>query len=112
VPAAVEDDLTPGRWNFTRTRGDRMRGTSFAVVIDGSPTVADPIAQVRVARSRTSELKLDLEATVDGANIVVGDDIDLDVPAGVYWWDLQVDSLTVVGGTFQVLDDVSEPEGS
>jgi hypothetical protein len=110
--SSVEDDLTPGRWNFTRTRGDIMRATSFAVVIDGSPAVTDPIAQVRVARSRTSQLVLDLEATVDGANIVVGEDIALDVDPGVYWWDLAVDDLTVVGGTFQVLDDVSEVEGS
>ena len=109
---AVEDDLTPGAWNFTRTRGDVMRHTSFAVVIDGSPAVTAPLAQVRVAKSRTAELVLDLEATVDGANIVVGEDIELDVDPGVYWWDLQVDDLTVVGGTVLVLDDVSEPEGS
>lgn len=110
--AGVEDDLTPGRWNFTRTRGDVMRPTAFAVVIDDVPATTEPLAQVRVSRSRTSELVLDLDATVDGANIVVGDEVLLDVDPGLYWWDLQVDDLTVVGGTFQVLDDVSEPEGS
>jgi len=42
-----------------------------------------------------------------------GDDLD-DVDPGVYWWDLQVTNasypsgLTLISGTFQVLDDVSE----
>ena len=35
-------------------------------------------------------------------------DVDLDVDPGVYYWDLEVDDLTVVAGTFQILDDVSE----
>lgn len=108
MSSGVEDDLTPGTWNFTRTRGDVMAPTSFDVVVDGSPSTADPVAQVRVSRSHTSELVLDLDATVDGSSIVVGEGVVLDVDAGVFWWDLQVDGLTVVGGVFRVLSDVSE----
>lgn len=110
--AAVDDDLTPGRWNFTRTQGDRMRGTRFAVVIDGTPITEAAIAQVRAGKSRDAELVLDLEPTADGDELVVGDGVDLDVDPGIYWWDLEVDELTVLEGTFQVLADVSNEEGS
>jgi hypothetical protein len=110
--AGVQDDLTPGRWDFTRTRGDIMLGTEFAVTIDGVAATTDPIAQVRATKSRSSDLILDLEATVSGDNIVVGEGVELDVDPGVWWWDLSVDSVTVVSGTFHVLGDVSEPEGS
>ena len=108
----VEDDLRAAEWNFTRTRGDIMRGTRFAVVIDDVPVTDGAIAQVRVSKSHTSELVLDLEATVDGDDIVVGDGIELDVDPAVYWWDLEVDGLTVLAGTFHVVADVSEEEGS
>ena len=106
--AGVDDDLTPGEWNFTRTRGDVMRGTSFAIVIDGTPATTAPLAQVKASKSNTAAVVLDLDATVSGNNIVVGADVDLDVDPGVYYWDLEVDDLTVVAGTFQILDDVSE----
>ena len=110
--ASVDDDLTPGRWNFTRTQGDRMRGTRFAVVIDGTPVTDGAIAQVRAGKSRDADLVLDLAPTVDGDQLVVGDGIYLDVEPNIYWWDLEVDELTVIQGTFQVLADVSNEEGS
>ena len=85
-----------------------MPGTSFALVIDDPPATAAPLAQVKASKSNTAAVVLDLDATVSGNNIVVGEDVDLDVDPGVYYWDLEVDDLTVIGGTFQILDDVSE----
>lgn len=105
----VEDDLGPAQWNFTRTRGDTMLGTTFDVIIDGDPMdITEAVAQVRVARNHESELVLDLDATETGSEVLVGDGVELDVEPGRYYWDLQVNGLTVVGGAFNVLPDVSE----
>jgi len=108
MATAVQDDLTPGGWDFTRVRGDLMRPTTFTVVLDAAPAITAPVAQVRVRKDSGSTLVLDLDATVVGNNIVVGDGVALNVDPGTYWWDLQVSDLTVVAGTFRVLNDVSE----
>lgn len=117
----VEDDLTPPAWNMTRTANDSMVPVTFGdIVIDGAPAViTDAVAQVRVAKSSTSTLVLDLEATHTADSVTVGDNVTLDdIAAGVYHWDCQVVTddypygVTIVGGTFRVLNDVSEEEGS
>lgn len=108
--ARVEDDLTPAEWNFTRTQGDVMLPTTFgSIAINGSPLlVTSAEAQVRVRRDRTSTLVLDLDPSFAADAVTVGDGVALDVAPGVYWWDVQVNDLTIVAGTFRVLNDVSE----
>ena len=111
------DDLSPGRWPITRTRGDTNTATSFTLERDGSPWVVDSArAQVRQTRDRNSDLVLELGATVAANVVTVGAGVELDVPVGGYWWDLEVVDdgavLTVATGPFTVLHDVTEEEGS
>ena len=109
-------NLTPADWPIVRTRGDSMVPEEFTLTIDGTAlTPTSAIAQVRTARSRTSTLVLELSVDLSTNVVTVGDGDDLDdVDPGVYWWDLQVTNtaypsgLTLISGTFQVLDDVSE----
>jgi hypothetical protein len=112
--SGVSDNLEPGEWHFTRTRGDVMRPTRFAVEIDGEPATTSLLAQVRKKQRHTSDLVLDLEPAASGDYIdVPGTDVTIDVDPGVYFWDLEVDGLTVLAGTFRVHPDVStEEEGS
>lgn len=109
---AVKDDMSPVAWDFTRTRGDMMVPTRFdEITFDGSPLVITSVlAQVRRRRDRDSELVLDLDAQHAAGVVTVGDGVSVDVPPGTYWWDLQVNDLTMVGGTFRVLGDVSHEE--
>lgn len=106
------DDLSPGRWPITRTRGDTFTATSFTLTRDGSPWAVDSArAQVRQTRDRDSDLVLDLGASVTANVVTVGSGVELDVPVGSYWWDLEVEDdgaiLTVATGPFTVLHDVS-----
>lgn len=109
-------NLTPADWPIVRTRGDSMIPEEFTLTIDGTAlTPTSAIAQVRTARSRSATLVLELSVDLSTNVVTVGDGDDLDdVDPGVYWWDLQVTNasypsgLTLISGTFQVLDDVSE----
>ena len=108
-------NLTPADWPIVRTRGDSMVPEEFTLTIDGTAlTPTSAIAQVRTARSRSATLVLELSIGLSTNVVTVGDGDDLDVDPGVYWWDLQVTNasypsgLTLISGTFQVLDDVSE----
>lgn len=109
----VRNDMTPAEVPWTCTRGDTTTEIEFTLERNGSPwNVDSALAQVRERRSRTSTLVLELTASVNGAVVSVGDGDDLaGVDPGVYWWDLEVvdgtDRLTICGGTFQVLDDVT-----
>ena len=110
-------DQRPADWPITATTGDTLMATDFTLSRDGSAwEVDEAIAQVRAARSRTSDEVIELTATVAGAVVTVGPDSLEGIDPGVFYWDLQVvegtDVLTVVGGTFQVLSDVSNEEGS
>lgn len=110
------DDLSPGRWDITRTQGDTNVQTSFTLVKDGAPWAPDEVsAQVRVRRDRGSQLVLDLEPDV-AVNVVTLGGVPLEVPSGVYWWDLEVVDddgvLTVLAGRFQVVPDVTHEEAS
>jgi len=108
-------NLTPADWPIVRTRGDSMIPEEFTLTIDGTAlTPTSAIAQVRTARSRSATLVLELSVDLASNVVTVGDGDALDdVDPGVYWWDLQVNAsypsgLTLISGTFQVLDDVSE----
>ena len=108
-------DLSPANWPIVRTRGDSMIPEEFTLSIDGGAlTPVSAIAQVRASHSRTSTLILELSTDLSTNVVTVGDGDSLDVAVGVYWWDLQITNaaypsgLTLVAGTFQVLDDVSE----
>ena len=113
---ASGSDLTPADWPIVRTRGDSMVPEEFTLTIDGSAlTPTSAIAQIREGRSRTTTLVLALSVDLSSNVVTVGDGDDLDdVDPGVYWWDLQVTNasypsgLTLIAGTFQVLNDVSE----
>jgi hypothetical protein len=110
-------DQRPADWPITATTGDTLIATDFTLERDGTPwEVDEAVAQVRVARSRTSDEVIELTASVSGAVVSVGPDSLEGIDPGVYYWDAQVidgtDVLTVVGGTFQVLADVSHEEGS
>ena len=105
--------LKPADFPWECTRGDHTVAVGFTLARDGVPWGVDSaLAQVRESRSRESALVLTLSTSVAGAVVTVGDGDSLAaVDPGVYYWDLQVtddgDVLTIVGGTFQVLDDVS-----
>lgn len=109
-------DLTPAAWPIVRTRGDSMVPEEFTLSIDGGALEpVSAVAQVRAGKSRTATLILELTCDVAGAVVTVGDGDDLDsVDPGVYWWDLQMTNaaypsgLTLIAGTFHVLEDVSE----
>ena len=111
----AQSNLTPAEFPWTVTRGDHTVAVEFALARDGSAWSVDTVlAQVRESRSRTSDLVLDLDASVSGSTVTVGDGVSLaSVAPGLFYWDLQVtdggEILTVVGGTFRVLDDVSHP---
>ena len=109
-------DLTPANWPIVRTRGDSMIPEEFTLTIDGialTPTSA--VAQVRAGRSRSDTLILELGCDLSSNTVTVGDGNSLDtIDVGLYWWDLQIinaaypSGLTLVAGSFRVLDDVSE----
>ena len=108
-------DLSPADWPIVRTRGDSMVPEEFTLTIDGLDLdPASAIAQIRASRSRSSTLILELSTDITGNTVLVGDGDELDVSPGVFWWDLQITNasypsgLTLIAGTFQVLDDVSE----
>lgn len=109
----MDVNLTPAEVPWTCTQGDHTVATAFTLARDGSPwTVDSALAQVRASRSRTATLVLTLTTSVAGAVVTVGDGDSLAaIDPGVYYWDLQVtddsDILTLCGGTFQVLADVS-----
>jgi len=109
----ASSNLTPADFPWTCTRGDHTVAVEFTLARDGSPWAVDSaLAQVRESRSRTSTLVLTLTTSVAGAVVSVGDSDSLaSVSPGVYYWDLQVtdnsDILTIAGGTFEVLEDVS-----
>ena len=110
-------DQRPADWPITATTGDTLLATDFTLSRDGSAwEVDEAVAQVRVARSRASDEVLELTASVSGAVVSVGPDSLEGIDPAVYYWDLQVvdgtDVLTIVGGTFQVLADVTHEEGS
>lgn len=97
-----------------RSQGDSTRAEVFTLTKDGSPwEPSSAIAHVRATRSRAATLIVDLTTSVSTNEVTVGDGVSLDaVDPGTYYWDLQVtDSdgpLTIVGGTFTVLADVSD----
>ena len=109
-------DQSPGEWSWTATRGDSLMATAFTIEQDGSPLVPSAaVAQVRESRSRSATKLLDLTCDIASNTVTVGDGDDLDdLTPGVYWWDLEITAtgyasgLTVVGGSFRVLDDVTE----
>ena len=109
-------DQTPGEWAISATQGDSLIPTDFTLTEDGSPLVpVSAIAQVRVAKSRTSTLVLALTCDLASNVVTVGDGDSLtSIASGTYFWDLQITNttypsgLTVVGGTFRVEADVSE----
>jgi hypothetical protein len=109
----ASSNLTPADFPWTCTRGDHTVAVGFTLARDGSPWAVDSaIAQVRAERLRTSTKLLDLTTSIAGAVVTVGDGDSLaSVASGVYYWDLQVtdngDILTICGGTFEVLEDVS-----
>lgn len=103
---------SPARWPISATRGDALIVTDFTLDRDGVAWSVDSArAQVRTGPSRTAEVVLELTTTVAGAVVSVGGDV-LDVAPGTWFWDLEVtdagDALTVVAGTFEVLDDVTD----
>lgn len=97
-----------------RTQGDTVWEETIALVKDGSAWEPDTaLAQVRESKSRTATLVKDLSASLDGSDLSFGDGVSLDdVDPGTYWWDVQVTdtdgTLTIMGGTFTVLADVSD----
>lgn len=111
---ANRSDLSPADYPMIRSQGDTVWEESVALVKDGvawEPTSA--LAQVREERSRASTLVVDLSASLDGSTLTFGDGVSLDdVDPGTYWWDVQVTdadgTLTIMGGTFTVLADVSD----
>lgn len=106
-------DWTPAPCPITVTHGDTTQEATFTLTTDdGDLEPADVIAQVRVRRDRASTLVLDLEPTVAGNVVTLPADIDIDAAPGSYWWDMQVDGLTVVSGSYRVLRDVSVEGGS
>jgi hypothetical protein len=109
----VRNDMTPAEVPWTCTRGDTTTEIEFTLERNGVAwNVDSAVAQVRQRRNRTSTLVLALTTSVAGAVVSVGDGDSLAaVDPGVYYWDLEVvdgtDRLTICGGTFQVLDDVT-----
>lgn len=109
----ASSNLTPADFPWTCSRGDHTVAVGFTLARDESPWAVDSaLAQVRESKSHTSTLVLTLTTSIAGAVVTVGDGDSLaSVDPGVYYWDLQVtddsDVLTVCGGTFQVLEDVS-----
>lgn len=109
----ASSNLAPANFPWTCTRGDHTVAVDFTLARDGSPWAVDAaLAQVREGKSRSSTLVLTLTTSIAGAVVTVGDGDSLAaVSPGLYYWDLQVtdnsDVLTLCGGTFEVLEDVS-----
>lgn len=111
---ANRSDLSPANYPMIRSQGDTVWEESVALVKDGSAWEPDSaLAQVRESRSRTATLVVDLGASLSTSTLTFGDGVSLDaVDPGVYYWDVQVTdsigTLTIMGGTFTVLADVSD----
>jgi hypothetical protein len=109
----ARSNLAPADFPWTCTQGDHTVAIDFTLARDGSPWEVDSaLAQVREDKSRSSTLVLTLTTSIAGAVVTVGDGDSLaSVSPGIYHWDLQVtdnsDVLTICGGTFEVLNDVS-----
>lgn len=109
-------NMSPGEWSWTATTGDSLTPTDFTITADGSPlTFTTAVAQIRSDRSTASTLVLELSVDIASNVVTVGDGDDLDgITPGVYWWSLEgtntdyPSGLTVVAGTFEVLDDGTE----
>lgn len=109
--------LGRGDWSIVRTRGDAMTPERFAITIDGAPmVVAGSRAQIRDRGTRDATLVATLTTSQTGNQVTVGAGDTLDYPSRVYWWDLEVwddasytsaAPLTIVGGKFQLLEDVT-----
>lgn len=118
----IESDLSPGSWDCIRTAGDTDPGETFALTVNGDEfEIDEAIAQVRTSRSRTADVVLDRTCGVSGNEVTVGAGDEIPDEQGAHWWDLQVSGtvgggpfgpITVVGGVFRVLADVSNEEGS
>lgn len=107
-------NLTPQDFPWTVSRGDTTVAVEFTLERDGAAWSPDSaLAQVRESKSHTSTLVLDLDATIGGSTLTIGDAVEVDVDPGVYYWDCHIvdgaETVTVLAGTFQVLPDVSEP---
>lgn len=114
----MRDDLSPGVWDITRTRGDGFTPVGFEIEVDAAPmAVAGAVAQVRQRRDRSSTLLFTPSVSVSGATVTVGAFESLEpLTAGTWFWDLQVwdgtdwkqgSPLTVVAGVFRVVEDVT-----
>lgn len=114
----IADNLSPGSWPITRTRGDGFTPTAFTVEVDDTPlAVEGAVAQVRQRRDRTSPLVFTPAVDIAGSTVTVGDYETLEpVPPGSYWWDLQVwdgvrwtadRPFTLLSGAFRLLGDVT-----
>ena len=109
-------DQTPGEWPISATQGDSLIPTDFTLTADGSPLVpVTAIAQVRETKSRAATLVLALTCDIAANVVTVGDGDSLTaIEPGTFWCDLQITNtaypsgLTVVGGNFRVVADVSE----
>lgn len=108
--SGVDLNWSPAKANITVTQGDLSEVWSVELLRDDVPIVpTERIAQVRTHKNRSSALLLDLEPTSSG-NVVTFPSVEIDVTPGTYYWDLQVDNLTVLSGTYRVLADVSNEE--
>src|SRR5690554_1325658 len=105
-------DLTPGAWPITIVQGDDLPEHTFTVRADGvAVSLSRSLAQVRKDKLATSTVLMTITTSEAGGDVTLGGDT-VDLPPGVYWWDLETESTelgvrTVLGDTFRVIAGVS-----
>lgn len=106
-------DFTPADVRVVVTQGDVLREITLTLTLeDGSPWNLSAVqdALVREGQSRSSTLVLTIPASVSG-NVVTLGPVSIPATPGVHWWDCEVEdsdgALTIVGGSFRILEDVS-----
>lgn len=111
---SVALDFTPAEVRVTVTQGDVLREITLTCTLeDGSPWNLSSVknAAVRRRRSRASASVLSIPASV-AANVVTLGPVTIPADPGVWWWDCEVSdadgALTIVAGSFRILEDISD----
>lgn len=115
--------MSPSDWPITVSAGDGLVPTEFSVTERNERDIQVQQASAQVRRERSRDASEVMELTVDVTDnvVTIGAWEEIPYDPGDWWWDLQVSGtlddapfgpLTIVGGVFSILTDVTHESGS